>query len=100
MLMINPVLMKTMVAINIPASLQSIVENNKQLHSSGSSLKSVLDELIVEYPALKAYLVDAGDFPACHVNFYVNNKDIRLLGENVYLKSTDNITIVPAVAGG
>ncbi len=66
-----------------------------------TNVKAVLDKLIEQYGAdFERRILDKGEVRR-FVNLYVNGEDIRhLSGLNSSVKSTDEISILPAVSGG
>jgi molybdopterin converting factor small subunit len=67
---------------------------------AGTTVGEVLAQLGIEYPGLRNRLFD-GDELRRFVNVYVNNEDIRYLDElNTQLAPGDDVSIIPAVAGG
>ena len=71
------------------------------MQASGSSLGSLIDDLEAQHPGIKSRLVT--DTGALHrfVNVYVNDEDVRFTGAlDTGLTDGDEVTILPAVAGG
>jgi molybdopterin synthase sulfur carrier subunit len=66
-----------------------------------ADLRAAIDELDSRYPGFKERLLDAEGQPRQFVNIYLNDQDIRLgEGLDARLGESDEISIVPAVAGG
>jgi molybdopterin synthase sulfur carrier subunit len=66
-----------------------------------STLAEMIDKLDTNYPGFKERLVDENGELRYFVNIYLNGEDVRFLqGLNTSAKSGDEISIVPAVAGG
>jgi molybdopterin synthase sulfur carrier subunit len=64
-------------------------------------LRGAIEALDSRYPGFKDRLLDQDGQPRQFVNIYLNDQDIRLgKGLDVQLQQTDEISIVPAVAGG
>ena len=60
-----------------------------------------MDDLEITFPGIKARLCDEAGELRRFVNFYVNSEDIRFLnGKDTVLNDGDEVSIVPAVAGG
>ena len=89
------------IAVRIPTILRQYTGGEKQVAAKGDSLGALIDDLDSTHPGLKARLVtDAG---ALHrfVNVYVNDEDVRFTGAlDTVLSDGDEVTILPAVAGG
>ncbi len=89
------------VKIRIPTPLQKLTNNQGEIKASGTSIKDVLADLERQYPGMKSRLYDEKGSLRRFINFYVNNEDIRFLkGETTPIKDGDEISIVPAIAGG
>ena len=89
------------IKVRIPTPLQAITENQAEVEGSGNNVKEVLASLIEKYGDLKDRLYDESGQLRRFINFYVNDEDIRFLdGENTPTKDGDEISVVPAIAGG
>ena len=89
------------VKVLIPTPLQKFTKNQATLECSGDTINELMDSLEQSCPGIKARLCDdQGQLRRC-VNFYVNSEDIRFLnGADTTLSDGDEVSIVPAVAGG
>jgi len=89
------------IEVRIPTILRQYTGGQKAVQADGSSLSTLIDDLEARHPGIKARLVtDAG---ALHrfVNVYVNDEDVRFTGAlDTGLSDGDEVTILPAVAGG
>lgn len=89
------------VKVLIPTPLQKFTKNQATLECSGSTIHELLDSLEQSCPGIKARLCDDQGQLRRFINFYVNSEDIRFLdGANTSLSDGDEVSIVPAVAGG
>lgn len=89
------------VKVLVPTTLQSFTNNQATLESNGSTIAELLDSLEQSFPGIKSRLCDEEGKLRRFVNFYVDSEDIRHLdGINTTLKDGDEVSIVPAVAGG
>jgi sulfur-carrier protein len=89
------------VKVLVPTALQNFTNNQAALESSGSNIAELLDSLEKTFPGIKARLCDDKGQPRRFLNLYVNSEDIRFLdGTKTPLKDGDEVSIVPAVAGG
>jgi molybdopterin synthase sulfur carrier subunit len=89
------------VKIRIPTPLQSMTEQNAEIQVSAATLGEALVELQSQYPAIKERLRDDNGKIRRFINLYVNDEDIRFLqNEETPIKDGDEISIVPAIAGG
>ena len=89
------------VKVLIPTALQKFTNDQATLECTGSNLAELLDSLEDSCPSIKGRLCDDEGKPRRFLNFYVNSEDIRFLeGTDTTLKDGDEVSIVPAVAGG
>jgi molybdopterin converting factor small subunit len=89
------------IKVLVPTMLQKDTNNQAVVECSGSSVNELLDTLETTFPGIKGRLRDEEGTPRRFLNLYVNSEDIRFLeGTETALKDGDEISIVPAVAGG
>ena len=89
------------IAVRIPTILRNYTGREKQVEASGSSLGSLIDDLDAKHPGLKGRLVTDDGSLHRFVNVYVNDEDVRFTGAlDTGLSDGDEVTILPAVAGG
>lgn len=89
------------VKVLIPTALQKFTNNQATLECGGSNLVEVLESLEQNCPGIKSRLCDEQGQPRRFLNFYINSEDIRFLeGTETSLQEGDEVSIVPAVAGG
>lgn len=89
------------VKVLIPTPLQKLTNNQATVDCNGSSISELLDSLEASCPGIKARLCDDKGELRRFVNFYVNSEDIRFLdGTNTPLNDGDEVSIIPAIAGG
>lgn len=89
------------VKVLIPTPLQKFTNNQAALAVEGGTVIELLDALEKDCPGIKARLCDDQGELRRFVNFYVNSEDIRFLdGKDTPLSDGDEVSIVPAVAGG
>ncbi|HSM80563.1 MAG TPA: MoaD/ThiS family protein [Nodosilinea sp.] len=89
------------VKVLIPTPLQKFTNNQAALECSGGTIVELLNDLESSCPGIKARLCDDAGELRRFVNFYVNSEDIRFLdGKETALSDGDEVSIVPAVAGG
>ncbi|MCX6960488.1 MAG: MoaD/ThiS family protein [Verrucomicrobia bacterium] len=90
-----------MPTIRIPTPLRKLTNNEEEVTASGTTLGAVLDELNATYPGLGERILDEQGVIRRFVNIFVNDEDVRFLQEKeTPVKETDEISIVPAIAGG
>ncbi|MEB3211267.1 MAG: MoaD/ThiS family protein [Leptolyngbyaceae bacterium] len=89
------------VKVLIPTPLQKFTKNQATLECEGATISELMDALDQSCPGIKARLCDEQGQLRRFVNFYVNSEDIRFLeGADTALQDGDEVSIVPAVAGG
>lgn len=89
------------IKVRIPTPLQTLTQNQGEVEGTGTSVKEILDNLCQKYSGFKERLYDDKGQLRRFINFYVNDEDIRFLkGEATPIKDGDEISIVPAIAGG
>jgi molybdopterin converting factor small subunit len=89
------------VKVLIPTPLQKFTNNQATIECSAVSVGELLDSLETNCPGIKDRLCDEKGNPRRFLNFYVNSEDIRFLeGTATPLNDGDEVSIVPAVAGG
>jgi molybdopterin synthase sulfur carrier subunit len=89
------------VKVLVPTALQTLTNNQATLECSGRNITELIDALEVSCPGIKSRLCDEEGKPRRFLNLYVNSEDIRFLdGTQTSLKDGDEVSIVPAVAGG
>ena len=89
------------IAVRIPAPLKKLAGEQDVIKSEGETVGEVLRWLTDTYPGLKERLRDEKGEVRRFVNIYVNNEDIRFI-QNLQtpLREGDQISIIPAIAGG
>jgi MoaD family protein len=89
------------IEVRIPTILRSHTGGAKSVEGTGENLGELLTNLDTTYPGLRARLVTPEGGLHRFVNVYVNDEDVRFLGAlDAKLSDGDNVTILPAVAGG
>ena len=89
------------ITVRIPTPLRRVTNGQDKVSVEGSNLSEVVGSLDAQFPGLKERLCDEHGEIRNFVNIYVNGEDVRFLqGLDSKTKSGDEISIVPAVAGG
>jgi sulfur-carrier protein len=89
------------VRVLIPTPLQRLTQNQAEVMVEGSDIQELIGNLEVKFPGVKARLCDEQGALRRFVNIYLNEEDIRFLkGEATPVKDGDEVSIVPAIAGG
>jgi sulfur-carrier protein len=89
------------VKVLIPTPLQKFTNDQASIECEGANIVELMNALDSSFPGIKARLCDDAGELRRFVNFYVNSEDIRFLdGKETALNDGDEVSIVPAVAGG
>ncbi len=89
------------VTVKIPTPLRSLTGDRDKIDAQGATLAALVDELDGSFPGMRERLCDEGGGLRRFVNVYVNGEDVRFLeGLDTALGDGDEVSIVPAVAGG
>ena len=90
-----------MIKVRIPTPLRPLTKGQGEVEVTAASIVDLIDTLNAAYPGIKARLCDESGELRRFVNIYVNEEDIRFLkGKDTSLKPGDEVSIVPAIAGG
>ncbi|MBE9154264.1 MULTISPECIES: MoaD/ThiS family protein [unclassified Cyanobium] len=89
------------IQVLIPTPLQKFTSEEASVELEASSIDGLIEALEGRFPGLKARLCDENGKLRRFLNIYVNSEDIRFLeNQTTALKDGDEVSIVPAVAGG
>jgi MoaD family protein len=89
------------VQVLIPTPLQKFTNDEASVSLDAGTVDALIDALEARYPGLKARLCDEAGKLRRFLNVYVNSEDIRFLdNQATLLNDGDEVSIVPAVAGG
>ncbi|KPK41625.1 MAG: hypothetical protein AMJ78_05005 [Omnitrophica WOR_2 bacterium SM23_29] len=87
--------------VRIPQPLQGLTNNVAEVEATGATIKDLIDDLERRYPGIKDRICDESGKVRRFVNLFVNEEDIRFLErEATKLKDKDEVSIIPAIAGG
>ena len=89
------------ITVRIPTPLRKLTSEQDIVEAAGNTLSEMIDSLEANYPGLKERLCDETGDLRRFVNIYVNGEDVRFAeGVATRLNGGDEVSIVPAVAGG
>ena len=89
------------ITVRIPTPLQKLTGDKPEVSASGGTISEMIQDLEQKFPGLKERLCDGQGNLRRFVNVYVNEEDIRFLKqESTPLKDGDEVSIIPAIAGG
>jgi molybdopterin synthase sulfur carrier subunit len=89
------------VTVRIPTPLRKLTQQQDVVDAAGETLAAVVSDLESSYPGLQDRLIDEAGEIRRFVNVFVNGEDVRFLdGLGTAIGEGDEVSIVPAVAGG
>lgn len=89
-----------MATVRIPTPLRSLTGGEESVQANGADVRALIDNLESSHPGIKDRLLDDKGVRR-FVNIYVGEEDIRFLdGLDTPLQGNEEISIVPAIAGG
>ena len=89
------------VTVRIPTPLRSVTKGNAEVQAKGDSVDDVVADLERQFPGLRERLIDESGSLRRFINVYVNGEDVRFMDAGkTALKDGDEVSIVPAIAGG
>jgi molybdopterin synthase sulfur carrier subunit len=89
------------VKVRIPSPLLKLTNNQGEVSAVGSNVKEIFEYLEKNYPGIKERVYDEEGQLRRFINIYINEEDIRFVdGESSSVKDGDEISIIPAIAGG
>jgi sulfur-carrier protein len=87
--------------VRIPTPLRKLTNNEELIEVNASTVGEAITELQNRFPGIQERLVDEKGEVRRFVNVYVNEEDIRFLkNKQTPLKDGDEVSIIPAIAGG
>ncbi len=88
------------VTVKIPAQLRATTGGESELSVEGGTVGQALDAVFAQHGGLRERIMDSGELRR-FVNVYVSGEDIRFQdGLQTPISDGDEVTILPAVAGG
>jgi molybdopterin synthase sulfur carrier subunit len=89
------------VRVLLPNAFQKHTNGAREIQSSAGNLPALITEMETTFPALKTHLRDESGQVRKFINFYVNEEDIRFLGNEKYaFQDGDEVLVIPSIAGG
>ena len=89
------------VTVRIPTPLQRLTNGQGEVQCDGNTVTELLSDLERRYPGIKERICDESGKLRRFVNVFVNEEDIRFLqGDQTTIKDGDDVSIIPAIAGG
>lgn len=89
------------IQVRIPTPLRKFTGGAESVSASGATVAAIVQDVESRHPGLKERICDDAGKVRRFVNLYVNGEDIRFLSSlDTPVKDGDEISIVPAIAGG
>lgn len=89
------------IKVRIPTPLRPVTGGQAEVEAQGATVREVLEDLDRNFPGLAGRIFAEDDTVQRFVNIFVNDEDIRFLsGTDTTLSAGDEISIIPAIAGG
>jgi molybdopterin converting factor small subunit len=90
-----------MPVLNLPSVLTPLANGQHTLTAEGTTVGQAIDDVTSRFPGLAPRLRDEHGAPYPFVTIYLNDEDIRFIGGfDAPVQSGDELSVVPAVAGG
>lgn len=89
------------VRVLLPSAFQKHTNGERELQSGAAHLSQLIEDIEVAFPGLKTHLRGDDGQVRRFINFYVNEEDIRFLGNEKYaFQDGDEVLVIPSIAGG
>ena len=89
------------IKVRIPTPLMKLTDNQSEVSAKGETISDIINNLESQFNGIKDRICEENGSPRRFINIYVNEEDIRFLeGEMTSVKDGDEISIIPAIAGG
>ncbi len=89
------------IKVRIPTPLQKLTQEKSEVEANAKTVQDLIEQLNQSYPGIKDRICDEKGNIRRFVNIFLNEEDIRFLKkEATPLKDGDEVSIVPAIAGG
>ncbi len=90
-----------MAIVRIPTPLRKLTGGSEEVTAAGKNVGELIGELEKKYPGIKERICDDSGAVRRFVNIFVKDEDIRFLQNlETPLGDKDEVSIVPAIAGG
>ena len=89
------------IKVRIPTPLMKLTDNQSEVSAEGETISDIINNLENQFNGIKDRICGENGAPRRFINIYINEEDIRFLeGEKTTVKDGDEISIIPAIAGG
>ena len=88
------------VEVKVTANMKKLLNGASSVEANGGTVRDILDDVEKRYPGFKDSVMNEGGIHR-FVNVYLNDEDVRFLGQlDTPLKDGDVLSVLPALAGG
>jgi len=89
------------IRVRVPTPLRSLTAGQADVTADGQDVAACIEDLDAQFPGMAGRILDGGGEVQRFVNLFVNGEDIRFLaGTETAVQAGDELSIVPAMAGG
>ena len=89
------------IKVRVPTPLMKLTDNKSEVTAEGETIADIINDLENQFNGIKDRICEENGAPRRFINIYLNEEDIRFLdGEKTIVKDGDEISIIPAIAGG
>ena len=89
------------ITVRVPAPLQKLTQNQPEVKANGANVRELIEDLEKNFPGIKERICDETGKIRRFINIYVNEEDVRFLQQDATpLKDGDEVSMIPAIAGG
>ena len=89
------------IKVRVPTPLMKLTDNKSEVTAEGENIVDIINDLENQFAGIKDRICEESGAPRRFINIYLNEEDIRFLeGEKTIVKDGDEISIIPAIAGG
>lgn len=89
------------IKVRIPTPLRKLTNGSDEVTATGRNVAEIIEDLEKNYPGLKERICEGDGKLRRFVNIYLNDEDIRFKNNmDTELSETDELSIIPAIAGG
>ena len=89
------------IKVRIPTPLMKLTDNQSEVSAEGETISDIINNLESQFNGIRDRICEESGSPRRFINIYINEEDIRFLeGEKTAVKDGDEISIIPAIAGG
>jgi molybdopterin synthase sulfur carrier subunit len=89
------------VTVRVPTPMRKLTNDQQEVQANGDTIAALLTNLETQYPGFANRICDDSGELRRFINVYINDEDIRFMqGKETPVKDGDEVSIVPAIAGG